>query len=87
MNEEADRASPRRMISRLKAGPATAEARRQVRSWGLHIDLVDGLETGGGDSPNRVPAPHLGSVTSCTPQNVGVRVALPGQSLLAIVFG
>ncbi len=37
----------------------------------------------GGGSPNRVPAPHLGNVTSRTPQNFGVRVALPGQRLLA----
>ncbi len=33
--------------------------------------------------PYRVPAPHLGSVTSRTPQKFGVRVALPGRRLLA----
>ncbi len=32
------------MISR--SGPATAEALRRLRSWGSHMDLADGLETG-----------------------------------------
>ncbi len=32
------------MISR--SGPATAEALRQLRSRGSHMDLADGLETG-----------------------------------------
>ncbi len=31
----------------------------------------------GRSSPNRVPGPHSRNIT---PQNVGVRVALPGQS-------
>ncbi len=29
-----------------QSGPATAEALRRLRSWGSHMDLVDGLETG-----------------------------------------
>ncbi len=35
--------------------------------------------TAGRSSPNRVPAPHSRNVTSRTPQNFGVRVALPGR--------
>ncbi len=45
--------------------------------WGGQEGLL------GGSSPNRVPAPHSGSVTSRTTQNLGVRVALPGRRLLA----
>ncbi len=43
------------------------------------MDLVDGLETSGRSSPNRIPAPHLRNVTSRTPQNFGVRMVLTGR--------
>ncbi len=33
----------------------------------------------GQNSPDRVPAPHSRIVTSFTPQNFGVRMALPGR--------
>ncbi len=46
-------------------------------SWGGQQGLL------GGNSPNRVPAPNSGNVTSRTPQKFGVRVALPGRRLLA----
>ncbi len=36
-------------------------------------------EAAGRSSHNRVPAPHSKNITSRTPQNVGVIVALPGR--------
>ncbi len=49
----------------------------------MTFDLSFSEEVEMASSPNRVPALHLGSVTYRTPQNIRVRVALPGQRLLA----
>ncbi len=34
------------------AGPAAAEAARHQHSWGLQVDLLEGMETGGSLSPS-----------------------------------
>ncbi len=46
------------------AGPAEAEAERQLHSWGSQLDLAEGMETGGSlslSSPARSAARSLGS--------------------------
>ncbi len=46
------------------AGPASAEAERQLHSWGSQLDLAEGMETGGSlslSSPARSTARSLGS--------------------------
>ncbi len=61
------------VFSRVRAQCFTSVLLRRLR-----------LSTGtvGQSSSNRVPAPHLGNVTSCTSQNIGVRVAPPCRRLL-----
>ncbi len=46
------------------AGPASAEAERQLHLWGSQLDLAEGMETGGSlslSSPARSTARSLGS--------------------------
>ncbi|MCI4377585.1 hypothetical protein PGIGA_G00205140 [Pangasianodon gigas] len=46
------------------AGPASAEAERRLRSWGLQMDLAERMETGPSlspSSPSRSTVPSLGS--------------------------
>ncbi len=71
------------------AGPATAEAERQLHSWGSQADLAEGMETGeslSSSSPARSGALSLGSEarSAVLPPEVKARrfISLPPRRLM-----
>ncbi len=64
------------------AGPASAEAKRRLHSWGSQLDLAEGMETGGSlssSSPARSIAHSLGSEARSavsSPQGAGSALIL-----------